>query len=99
YIRHTRYFELRGLHPGKPEAFPDNGMLYILYGFDPFHLRVLDDQFVDKCPVKGNVDIFVNSGRYQESTMVPVIRGEVGASAAKRDSERTARDNHRPDSL
>ena len=74
-------------------------MLYILNAFDPFHLRVLDDQFGDKCAVKGNVDIFVNSGRYQESTMVLVIRGKIGAAAAKRDSERTARDNHMSDSL
>ena len=76
--------------------FPDDRVFEAVQVLDSLHLGVLDDKIFDECLVDSDIDVLVDGGGDEETLMVGVIRGQVGATAAERNSERAANDDHGP---
>ena len=49
----------------------------------------------DERPHHRDVDVLVDRRRDQEAAVLAVVGRQVGAAAAERDAQRTARDDHR----
>jgi len=68
---------------GHAQSFAHDRVLHLIDGLHLFQLRILDEQFLAEGLVEGDVNVFVDGCRNDETSMLAVVRGQVGAAAAE----------------
>lgn len=81
-------FDADLVHASRAEAFADDGMPYGIRAQDPlragvFRVGILDDHLWPECPADVDIDVLVDGGGDQETTVFPVVRRKVGTAAAE----------------
>ena len=94
-VSKRRDLDLRRLETDHPQHLADDRMLDLVDRVDVFELRVLEKDARRERPHRRDVDVLVDRRRDQKAAVLPVIRGKVRAAAAERDTQGTARDDHR----
>src|SRR5262245_19112072 len=93
-VGHAGDLQARPVHAGQLERFTDNWMLNLVNIGDTLELGILDDQLWDKGVVQGDANILVDGRGEQEAGVLLIVRRQVSAATAQRDSQRAACDDH-----
>src|SRR5262249_30130181 len=80
---------------GKLERFTHERVLDLIYRLYPLQLRILDDDLRYENLMQRDVDILVDRRGDEEAAVLTIVGREIRPSAAERDAQGRARDDHR----
>ncbi len=83
-----------GSRPTRRMASRIKRMLDFVDAVHLFQLRVLQQIPRGEAAVDRDVDVLVDRRRDHETAVLAVVRGQIGAAAGQRNSQRASRDNH-----
>ena len=75
-------------HTGEFERFADDRMLDLIHRVDALEAGVFDDDLSFECPVLCDVDVFIDRGGDEKSSVFRLVGRQVRAAATERDPKR-----------
>ena len=94
-VGERRDLYLWGVETDQLQRFADDRVLHLADVVHVLELRVLEEDPLHERSHDRHVHVLVNRRGNQEAAVLAVIGRKISASAAERDSQRAARDDHR----
>ena len=93
-IGHGRDFQVAFVHADQFQRFPNDRVLDLLDRGRFLQLGVLQKKPIHETSMNVDIDMLVDRRGDEKSAVLAIIRRQIGAAAAERNSQRRTRDDH-----